>query len=95
MGLYIESVEMPKGNDELRLIIRSNGQVIISHKTYYEETEAVPVPAHGDLIGSKPIFKSLLSLCKKCTILGMNRYQKKQTGKASGASSRKRTFLNL
>lgn len=50
MGLYIEGVEMPKGNDELRLIIRSNGQVIISHKTYYEEAEAVIVPPHGDLI---------------------------------------------
>ena len=50
MGVYINGVEMPKGNDELRLIIRSNGQVIISHETYYEETEAVPVPPHGDLI---------------------------------------------
>ena len=41
---------MPTGHDELRLIIHSNGQVIISHKTYYEEAEAVPVPEHGDLI---------------------------------------------
>ncbi len=49
MGVYIKGVEMPTGNDELRLIIRSNGQVIISHKTYYEETEAVPVPPHGKL----------------------------------------------
>ena len=49
MAVLIEGVEMPKGNDELRLIIRSNGQVIISHKTYYEETEAVPVPPHGRL----------------------------------------------
>ena len=50
MAVLIEGVEMPKGNDELRLIIRSNGQVIISHQTYYEETEAVPVPPHGRLI---------------------------------------------
>ena len=49
MAVLIEGMEMPKGNDELRLIIRSNGQVIISHKTYYEETEAVPVPPHGRL----------------------------------------------
>ena len=50
MGVYIKGMEMPTGNDELRLIIHSNGQVIISHETYYEETEAVPVPSHGDLI---------------------------------------------
>lgn len=50
MNILIKGVEMPKGNDELRLIIRSNGQVIISHKTYYEEAEAVIVPPHGDLI---------------------------------------------
>lgn len=49
MSILIKGMEMPKGNDELRLIIRSNGQVIISHKTYYDEAEAVPVPPHGDL----------------------------------------------
>ena len=53
MGVYVKGMEMPKGNDELRLIIHSNGQVIISHQTYYEEAEeaeAVPVPPHGRLI---------------------------------------------
>ena len=50
MGVYIKGIEMPTGNDELRLIIHSNGQVIISHQTYYEEAEAVPVQPHGDLI---------------------------------------------
>lgn len=50
MSVLIKGIEMPTGNDELRLIIRSNGQVIISHKTYYEEAEAVPFPPHGDLI---------------------------------------------
>lgn len=50
MGIYIKGMEMPTGNDELRLIIRSNGQVIISHETYYEEAEAVPVPPYGRLI---------------------------------------------
>ena len=50
MGVYIKGIEMPTGNDELRLIIHSNGQVIISHQTYYEEAEAVPVPPHGRLI---------------------------------------------
>ena len=49
MGIYID-MEMPTGNDELRLIIHSNGQVIIDKKTYWEETEAVPVPPHGRLI---------------------------------------------
>ena len=50
MGVYIEGIEMPKGSDEHRLIIRANGQVIIDKKTYWEEAEAVPVPPHGDLI---------------------------------------------
>ena len=49
MGIYID-MEMPTGNDELRLIIHSNGQVIIDKKTYWEETEAVHVPPHGRLI---------------------------------------------
>lgn len=50
MSILIKGMEMPTGNDELRLIIRSNGQVVISHKTYYDEAEAVPVPPHGRLI---------------------------------------------
>ena len=50
MGVYINGIEMPKGADEHRLIIRANGQVIIDKKTYWEEAEAVPVPPHGDLI---------------------------------------------
>jgi hypothetical protein len=50
MGVYIKGIEMPKGADEHRLIIRANGQVIIDKKTYWEEAKAVPVPPHGDLI---------------------------------------------
>lgn len=50
MSVMIKGMEMPTGNDELRLIIRSNGQVIISHKTFFDETEAIPVPPHGRLI---------------------------------------------
>lgn len=49
MSIYIKGMEMPTGNGELRLIIHSNGQVIISHKTHYEEAEALPVPEHGRL----------------------------------------------
>ena len=52
MGIYLPNMEMPKGADEHRLIIRANGQVIIDKKTYWEEAEAVPVPPHvrlGDL----------------------------------------------
>lgn len=49
MSVLIKGIKMPTGNNELRLIIHSNGQVIISHKTHYEEAEAVPVPPHGDL----------------------------------------------
>lgn len=56
MGIYIKGMEMPTGNDELRLIIHSNGQVIISHKTYYEEAEAVLVPPHGALIDRDDLF---------------------------------------
>ena len=50
MSVLIKGIEMPTENDELRLIIHSNGQVIISHKTHYEEVEAVLVPPHGRLI---------------------------------------------
>ena len=57
MSILIKGMEMPTENDELRLIIRSNGQVIISHETYYEETEAVPVPSHGRLIEMHDVFK--------------------------------------
>jgi hypothetical protein len=63
MGIYIKGMEMPKGNDELRLIIRSNGQVIISHQTYYEEAEAVPVPPHGKLIDAGAFVKSECNNC--------------------------------
>ena len=48
--ILIRSMEMPKGADEHRLIIRANGQVIIDKKTYWKEAEAVPVPPHGRLI---------------------------------------------
>ena len=50
MSVYIKGIEMPKGADEHRLIIRANGQVIIDKKTYWEEAEAVPAPKHGRLI---------------------------------------------
>jgi hypothetical protein len=50
MGIYLPNMEMPKGTDEHRLIIRANGQVIIDKKTYWEEAEAVPVPPHGRLV---------------------------------------------
>ena len=69
MSVLIKGMEMPKGNDELRLIIRSNGQVIISHNTYYEEAEAVHVPPHGDLIDRQVLLEGegryLISLCKE------------------------------
>ena len=56
MGIYIKG-EMPTGNDELRLIIHSNGQVFISHKTYFDETEAIPVSPHGRLIDANEFLK--------------------------------------
>ena len=55
MGVYINGIEMPKGEDEHRLIIRANGQVIIDKKTYWEEAEAVPIPPHGRLIDADKI----------------------------------------
>lgn len=59
MSILIKGMEMPTGNDELRLIIHSNGQVIISHKTYYEEAEAIPVQPHGGLIDRNKTIKAL------------------------------------
>jgi hypothetical protein len=59
MSVYINGIEMPKGNDELRLIIHSTGQVIISHQTYYEEAEAVPVQPHGRLGDLDELYVSL------------------------------------
>ena len=60
MSVLIKGVEMPTGNDELRLIIHPNGQVVISHKTYYEEAEAVPIPKHGRLIDADALLDGLL-----------------------------------
>lgn len=60
MSLLVKGVEMPTGNDELRLIIHPNGQVVISHKTHYEEAEAVPVPKHGRLIDADALLDDLL-----------------------------------
>lgn len=48
--ILIKNMEMPTGNNELRLIVRSNGQTIISHTTYFEESEAIQIPEHGRLI---------------------------------------------
>lgn len=62
MGVYIKEMEMPKGADECRIIIRANGQVIIDKKTYWEETEAVPIPPHGDLIGRNPLIDIAMHL---------------------------------
>lgn len=63
MSILIKGMEMPTGNDELRLIIHSNGQVIISHKTHYEEAEAVPVPPHGRLIDADELFRNIKAEC--------------------------------
>ena len=49
MSVLIKGMEMPKEPDELRLIIHPNGQVIVSHKTFYEEAEAIEMPPHGRL----------------------------------------------
>lgn len=58
MSVLIKGIGMPTGNDELRLIIRSNGQVIISHKTYFDETEAILVPPHGRLIDADALMET-------------------------------------
>ena len=63
MSILIKGVEMPTGNNELRLIIHSNGQVIISRQTYYEEAEAVPVPKHGRLIDADALLKKCEFVC--------------------------------
>lgn len=63
MSIYIKDVKMPTKNEELRLIVHSNGQVIISHQTHYEETEAIPVQPHGDLIERNALFKKCEFVC--------------------------------
>lgn len=79
--ILIKGIEMPTGNDELRLIIRSNGQVIISHQTYYEETEAAPVPPHGKLKDADAIERNLLKM------------QQAQTGPCSHGVRKSRAVL--
>ena len=67
MSILIKGMEMPKGNDELRLIIHSNGQVIISHQTYYEEAEAVSISPHGRLIDADAFeYTCKISYCSGC-----------------------------
>lgn len=48
---------MPTSPDELRLIIRPNGQVIICHRTEWDETEAIELPPHGRLIDGDNLYK--------------------------------------
>ena len=51
MSILIKGLNIPTPPDELRLIIRPNGQVIICHRTKWDETEAIELPAqHGRLI---------------------------------------------
>jgi len=59
MSVYIKGLEMPKGADEHRLIIRANGQVIIDKKTYWEEAEAIPIQPHGRLIDADEFYKDI------------------------------------
>lgn len=66
MGIYIKGMEMPTGNDELRLIIHSNGQVFISHKTYFDEAEAISVPPNGDLIDRDALRSSIRESIDEC-----------------------------
>jgi hypothetical protein len=58
MSIIIKSLSLPTGEDELRLIVRSNGQVIITHRTWYEETEAVELPPHGRLVDADKMYNS-------------------------------------
>ena len=48
--ILIKGLKLPEGANELRLIIHPNGQVLIVKQTYWEETEAIEIPDHGDLI---------------------------------------------
>lgn len=56
MSILIKGLDIPTPPDELRLIIRPNGQVIICHRTEWDETEAVNVPPHGRLIDEDAIY---------------------------------------
>ena len=66
MSILIKGVEMPTGNDELRLIIRSNGQVVISHKTHYEEAEAVPAADVKPVIHAHWYVDDGCAYCSNC-----------------------------
>ena len=50
MSILIKGIKLPTHPDELRLIIRPNGQVIICRRTEWDETEAIELPPHGRLI---------------------------------------------
>lgn len=60
MGLYINGMEMPTGNNAVSIIIFPNGKVSLAHDHRFAEyAEAVPVPPHGRL-------GDLDALLKKC-----------------------------
>ena len=48
--LLIRGMTLPPSGDNMRVIIHSSGQVIIDRGVYCDETEAVELPDHGDLI---------------------------------------------
>jgi len=70
MSILIKGMKMPKGTNELRLIIHPNGQVIISKQTYWEETEAIEVPAHGRLIDANSLGELCNIMADKCDGIG-------------------------
>lgn len=57
MSILIKNIELPMPPDELQLIIHPNGQVIICHRTQWDETEAVQLPPHGRLIDASEKIK--------------------------------------
>lgn len=70
MSILIKGMEMPKGADEHRLIIRANGQVIIDKKTYWEEAKAIPVPKHGRLIDADALTFSRIRIAYEDGFIG-------------------------
>lgn len=60
--LLIRGKTLPPNGEDLRVIIHSNGQVIIDRGVYYDEAEAVEIPDHGRLIDADALMDGWMNL---------------------------------
>lgn len=61
MSLILEGVDLPKGDEKLKLEIEPDGTVWIDQGSEWEKHEgvAVQIPPHGDLIDRKRLGREL------------------------------------